>query len=248
VPLGHPDPRDTVHCPRCAAANRAGQNFCADCGAQLGTAQAASATIAVCPGCGAGPMQAWVIGATPEQPAGQHVHGCTACGGVWVPRTTLAAMVDAADREAMARVGAVVKAGEVRRAALPAGTLTRPIEYRRCPACTHPMQRRNFGRMSGVIVDECGVHGTYFDAGELAAVIEFVRTGGLALARQKDIDRLQREQDRARAGTGTSRGVGAGMRFEDDASTLTWLEDGRALDVTVSFVRWAGRWVRNCFR
>ena len=37
------------------------------------------------------------------------------------------------------------------------------------------MRRINFGRRSGVIVDVCNAHGTWFDPGELAAVLRFVR-------------------------------------------------------------------------
>lgn len=45
------------------------------------------------------------------------------------------------------------------------------------------MHRKNFGATSGIIVDICSRHGSYFDAGELPRVLEFVRRGGLARAR-----------------------------------------------------------------
>jgi hypothetical protein len=41
------------------------------------------------------------------------------------------------------------------------------------------MQRRNFGRRSGVIVDWCGSHGTWLDANEMEDVAAFVLGGGL---------------------------------------------------------------------
>jgi Zn-finger nucleic acid-binding protein len=44
------------------------------------------------------------------------------------------------------------------------------------------MHRRNFARISGVIVDECRGCGTFFDAGELEDVLAFVRSGGLLLS------------------------------------------------------------------
>lgn len=50
------------------------------------------------------------------------------------------------------------------------------------------MNRVNFGRRSGVIVDVCRAHGTWFDAGELVAALEFVAQGGLA-------DSLRRERE-----------------------------------------------------
>ena len=57
-----------------------------------------------------------------------------------------------------------------------------PVHYRPCPSCHQLMNRKNFGGMSGIIVDVCTLHGTYFDAGELPRVLEFVRRGGLAKA------------------------------------------------------------------
>jgi hypothetical protein len=44
------------------------------------------------------------------------------------------------------------------------------------------MQRRNFGKRSGVIVDVCGKHGVWLDADELEAVAAFIERGGLAAA------------------------------------------------------------------
>jgi hypothetical protein len=41
------------------------------------------------------------------------------------------------------------------------------------------MVRKNFGHTSGVIVDWCGAHGTWFDADELERVAAFVAAGGL---------------------------------------------------------------------
>jgi hypothetical protein len=41
------------------------------------------------------------------------------------------------------------------------------------------MSRKNFGAHSGIVVDVCRDHGTWFDGGELAAALEYVRAGGL---------------------------------------------------------------------
>ncbi len=59
------------------------------------------------------------------------------------------------------------------------------------------MNRRNFGRHSGVIVDICGSHGIWFDAQELAQVVRWVRSGGLEDA-QLDLARLRRSTDMVR--------------------------------------------------
>ena len=40
------------------------------------------------------------------------------------------------------------------------------------------MQRKNFAKRSGVIVDVCGKHGVWLDADELEAVAGFIVQGG----------------------------------------------------------------------
>lgn len=54
------------------------------------------------------------------------------------------------------------------------------------------MNRAVFGRKSGVIVDTCKMHGTWFDARELEACEAFVDVGGLAVA-----ERVAREEKEA---------------------------------------------------
>ena len=41
------------------------------------------------------------------------------------------------------------------------------------------MNRMNFGRISGILVNICIDHGTWFDGGGLALALEFVATGRL---------------------------------------------------------------------
>ncbi len=55
--------------------------------------------------------------------------------------------------------------------------------------------RTNFGRVSGVIVDVCRAHGTWFDGTELTRVIGFASTGGLAKAQAA----AQREKEEAKS-------------------------------------------------
>jgi hypothetical protein len=67
------------------------------------------------------------------------------------------------------------------------------------------MNRVNFAKCSGVIVDACRAHGTWFDENELRRIVEFIRSGGMDLARQKEkieLDaarrRLEAERNRSR--------------------------------------------------
>lgn len=52
------------------------------------------------------------------------------------------------------------------------------VKYRDCPRCGQVMRRRNFGTISGVVIDECGRHGVLLDPGELQAIEAFVQAGG----------------------------------------------------------------------
>jgi Zn-finger nucleic acid-binding protein len=78
---------------------------------------------------------------------------------------------------------------------------TERVRYRPCSVCRQMMNRKNFGGSSGVIVDVCAKHGTWFDAGELPQVLEFVKSGGLVRerAREQERQRLARAHERAQA-------------------------------------------------
>ncbi|MFT5430488.1 MAG: Zn-finger nucleic acid-binding protein [Myxococcota bacterium] len=76
-----------------------------------------------------------------------------------------------------------------------------PTEKRRCPVCHELMTRKNFGRVSGVIIDFCS-HGMFLDAGEFEQVSDFVRRGGTALAqRQVAADEARDRMDRGAFGS-----------------------------------------------
>ena len=63
--------------------------------------------------------------------------------------------------------------------------LYKPLEqvhksgYVPCPICQQLMQRKNWGSYSGVIVDKCGEHGTWYDQGELEKIREYIALGGI---------------------------------------------------------------------
>jgi len=78
---------------------------------------------------------------------------------------------------------------------VPSGALGR-ISYAPCPQCGQLMNRVNFARCSGVVVDVCRGHGTWFDRDELREIVEFIRAGGLELARQKEKHELEFEREK----------------------------------------------------
>jgi Zn-finger nucleic acid-binding protein len=73
-------------------------------------------------------------------------------------------------------------------------TTSRPtVVYLRCPSCRQLMNRTNFGKRSGVIVDVCKPHGIWFDRDELSAVVAFVKRGGLLEAKKLQLEEMERE-------------------------------------------------------
>ena len=70
------------------------------------------------------------------------------------------------------------------------------IFYRPCPVCADLMNRFNFAGCSGVILDACKPHGVWFDADELRRIVEFIRGGGLDVARGLEKDSLEDERRR----------------------------------------------------
>jgi Zn-finger nucleic acid-binding protein len=69
------------------------------------------------------------------------------------------------------------------------------FRYKPCPRCGELMNRRLFGKRSGVILDRCRDHGSWLDAGELRQLMEWTRGGG-QLLNQEHLEEEQRLQER----------------------------------------------------
>jgi hypothetical protein len=61
------------------------------------------------------------------------------------------------------------------------------------------MNRHNFARFSGVIIEVCTPHGLWFDRDQLSAALRFVMAGGLELAKHREIQELDQEIERKRS-------------------------------------------------
>ena len=68
-----------------------------------------------------------------------------------------------------------------------------PVEYVPCVRCGKLMNRKNFAKISGVIIDECGAHGVWLDAGELEKIRHFIADGGLDSAQDAEIENVRTE-------------------------------------------------------
>lgn len=68
------------------------------------------------------------------------------------------------------------------------------VRYVPCPECNQLMNRINFARCSGLVVDICKGHGTWFDREELSRIVEFIRGGGRDAARAREKAALEEER------------------------------------------------------
>jgi Zn-finger nucleic acid-binding protein len=112
------------------------------------------------------------------------VAGCSACGGFFIPEGTFDLMQERTDRVIFPTSGA--PHGEAQAESV--------VRYVRCPVCRQMMNRTNFARISGVIIDTCHGHGIWFDPGEMEKIMDFIARGGLQKAKEADIERLKGEE------------------------------------------------------
>lgn len=193
-----------------------GARHCPHCGAAAVEAAPATLSVLKCPRCDVD-MASIAI-------ASEKLRECDRCGGLWLE-------VDAfenicSDREEQSAVlGGASPA--------PSHPLTNGgtnIRYVPCPQCRQLMNRINFAHCSGVIVDICKGHGTWFDRDELSQIIQFIRDGGLEVAREKEKREIQNQREQLRAEqTAASPRPGAFERFAFQDERIEGLSAARGL-------------------
>jgi Zn-finger nucleic acid-binding protein len=188
-----------VLCPKCSAAAFEGTHFCPKCGASIEHEVVASDQTARCPRCRVD-MQSVKLGAATARE-------CPGCSGLWLEAQAFDRICG--DREQRSSVLGAAGAS----APPPNGIHPDDIRYLRCPSCAKLMNRVNFARISGVVIDVCKHDGVWLDAGELQRLIGFIDAGGLETARSRERERLVDEQHRLEA-----------MRMGPGAPAQTWQE------------------------
>ena len=166
-------------CPRCTSRVFHGHKHCPACGTELDiAATAATSGDRACPRC--------VTVLHARRVGDVVIDECGACLGVFLDHVAIKRIVvDRAQARAEALLGALPRT-EIN--ALP--TAGQKM-YLKCPLCSTVMNRKLFAAGSGVIIDVCRTHGTFFDAGELPLIIDFVMNGGLDHAQKKEIERMR---------------------------------------------------------
>lgn len=181
----------TVACPRCFAMMFVGSLHCSRCGAKVESAESIQAEARRCPRCRV-EMEAIAVGTA-------QLRECARCDGMWVDvdsferiineREEQSGLLGAATHEVRKQAGGSHSGG---------GAEPNKVRYVPCPECNQLMNRVNFAHCSGVVVDVCKGHGTWFDRDELQQIVEFIRAGGLDEARAREKHELEEEREKFR--------------------------------------------------
>jgi Zn-finger nucleic acid-binding protein/predicted RNA-binding Zn-ribbon protein involved in translation (DUF1610 family) len=167
----------TIACPSCFGLMFVGSKFCPHCGAAAVVAAAGPEMPHLCPRCETEHLSRLAV-------ANVQMEECQHCGGLWVAE------------EIFNRICALK---EMQEAAIavplpPPLRAENHVRYLKCPQCSKLMNRYNFADRSGVVLEKCKGHGIWLDRDELRHVIEFIRSGGLALAHEREMEEYARQQ------------------------------------------------------
>ena len=206
----------TVACPSCFGMMFIGSPHCPHCGAAAVEASPAPLSILKCPRCDVD-MASVAI-------ASEKMRECDRCGGLWLEVAAFESICSNREEQSAVLGGA---------SPAPAHPLTNNetnVRYVPCPQCRQLMNRINFAHCSGVIVDVCKGHGTWFDRDELSGIIQFIRGGGLEVAREKEKREIQYEREQLRAEQlAASPRPGAFERFASQDERIEGLSAARRL-------------------
>jgi Zn-finger nucleic acid-binding protein/ribosomal protein L40E len=157
-------------CPECYGRNAEESRYCVGCGVAFSPQQVEDDRQEIpCPVC------ACLM--PPRNIGGVGINECPQCNGLWVPEDRFDHLIAQACEAARGQTG---QNARIRGARVSGGNPAHAqVRYRKCPTCDAHMQRRNFRKRSGVIIDRCHTHGTWLDADELERIAGFILEGGM---------------------------------------------------------------------
>jgi Zn-finger nucleic acid-binding protein len=200
---------EALNCPNCGGAVASDKTQCEFCRSRLKTVGCGSCLGLMflgskfCGHCGAAAIEVEVLdrenpGDCPRcllklhvvQIDSAEIRECAKCGGFWSGIDTFENICSSKEEQA-AVLGFISSHKD--RSVQPAA-----VSYVPCPDCKELMNRSNFARTSGVIIDMCKQHGVWFDREELPKIIKFITSGGLQHAREKERVSIEEERRKLR--------------------------------------------------
>ncbi len=173
-------------CPACYGTVTVGMKHCQSCGASVDPAPDSSTTDLRCPRCDSA-LSCMRVGRT-------EIQECLQCGGVWLTNETFQDICNRQEEQE-----AILNFRSQDEAAPAKGPLKVARAYVPCPVCRKLMNREQFAGCSGVVLDWCRNHGSWFDRRELQQIVTFIKDGGLRKARDREQAKLAEEKERLRA-------------------------------------------------
>jgi Zn-finger nucleic acid-binding protein len=205
-------------CPGCFCRLPTDASFCVECGLKISPQKLeAVRSDLICPRCTIA-LQSRLVDKI-------EVFECASCVGIWLGVSYFEAICqDSETRTKAKRMTGMFKAGR-RQFEL---TAEEQVRYVPCPACRNLMNRRNFGGVSGVIIDLCKDHGVWLDNQELNRIVQFIESGGMDRAREVEArDREHAERMRTKTAPVLAEYAPVAFRYERHEVTASVL--GRAL-------------------
>lgn len=177
----------TVACPSCFGMMFTGSRHCPRCGAEAARVEEIDGVVEKrdCPRCRLDLARVKVGNVSLRE--------CASCSGLWVDVSSFEKIC--VDREQQSSVLGAATPVSPGQKSFDSGSR---VKYVPCPECKQLMNRVNFARCSGIVVDVCKGHGTWFDRDEMQQIVEFIRSGGLEAARAKEKQQLSDEWQRLR--------------------------------------------------
>lgn len=174
-----------VICPGCAVRLPRRARYCHGCGLSIDlmASKPGGPSDRQCPSCSDGTLlrsrRLGDVGAAGQEGAAERRLGsvleCPHCAGLWIGSGAFGRLEGEAKRTATLDAG-------LQQAPVPPPPQPVPKGgeriYRECVTCGQLMNRRNYARRSGVILDVCRDHGIWFDEKELESILEWIRRGG----------------------------------------------------------------------
>ena len=108
-----------------------------------------------------------------------------------------------------------------------------------CQVCRQLMNRMNFAGCSGVVVDWCKPHGTWFDSCELPRIVRFIQEGGMRKSREREKHEIEEDLRRLSEKERALLGLERKAQRKQSHSSLDWREDQSSLLDFLSSV-WKG--------
>jgi len=157
-----------IKCGQCGREINSKSAVCPFCGAKTGDEKISLEPR--CPRCGV-PLR-------PELKNNIEIDICPQCGGLWL---------DQGEFHLVTAESTVYREEKLEEEYI-RPVLPDTIEYIPCVRCGKLMVRKNYARISGVIIDECGRHGIWLDSGEMEKIRHFILDGGLEKAQFKELE------------------------------------------------------------